>query len=333
MTALVTGGGGFLGSAIVKLLRQRGDRVRSFSRGRYDFLEMLGVEQAQGDLADRAAVERAVRGSDIVYHVAAKAGIWGRYSEYYSVNVQGTENVLATCKKHGIARLIFTSSPSVIYHGGDMEGVDESVPYPTRFEAHYPRTKAIAERMVLEANSRELQTVAIRPHLIWGPGDPHLIPRLIARARAGKLRQIGRQNKKVDVIYIDNAALAHVQAGDRLTPDSAIAGKSYFLSQGEPVPIWDFINRVLEMAGLPRVERHVSFGLAWSIGGICELFYGLLGISREPPMTRFVARQLATAHWFDISAARRDFGYAPVVSTEEGLRRLAESIRGLGERV
>ena len=327
MTALVTGGGGFLGGAIVRLLRERGDHVRSFSRGQYDHLQQLGVEQIQGDLANRTVVESAVKGCDIIYHVAAKAGVWGRYRDYHSVNVVGTENVLAACKKHGVSKLVYTSSPSVIYHGGDMEGVDESVPYPARFEAHYPRTKAMAERMVLEANTLELATVALRPHLIWGPGDPHLIPRLIARARAGKLRRIGRQDKKVDVIFIDNAALAHVQAGDRLAPGSTIAGKAYFLSQGEPVVLWDFINRVLALVSLPPVERRVSFSVAWSVGGICELVYGLLGIRREPPMTRFIARQLATAHWFDISAARRNFGYAPVVSTDDGLRQLGEWLR------
>lgn len=323
MTALITGGGGFLGTAIARLLRARGEQVRSFSRSRYEHLDALGVEQFAGDLGDALAVEAAAAGCGIVYQVAAKAGIWGRYRDYHAANVTGTQNVLAACRKHAIARLVYTSSPSVVYHGGDMEGVNESVAYPRKFEAHYPHTKAIAERLVLEANGPRLATVALRPHLIWGPGDPHLVPRLIARARAGKLRRIGRDAKKVDVIYIDNAALAHVQAGDKLTPRSAVAGRAYFLSQGEPVFLWDFINKVLAGAGLPPVERSIPFRLAWCAGAMFEALYSLLGLSREPPMTRFVARQLATAHWFDISAARRDFGYEPVVSTEEGLRRLA----------
>jgi nucleoside-diphosphate-sugar epimerase len=325
MTALVTGGGGFLGTAIIRLLRERGDSVRSFSRSHYPHLNEIGVEQVSGDLADSTAVEWAVAGCDIVYHVAAKAGVWGRYRDYFSANVTGAENVVSACRKHGVNRLVYTSSPSVVFQGGDMEGVDESVPYPAKFEAHYPRTKALAEKMVREANGPNLATVSLRPHLIWGPGDPHLIPRLIARARLGKLRRIGREPKKVDIIYVDNAALAHVRAADHLAPNSAIAGKAYFLSQGKPVVLWEFINQVLYEAGLPPVERSISFGLAWCAGTVFESTYRLLCLSGEPPMTRFVARQLSTAHWFDISAARRDFGYEVPVSTEEGLRRLAVS--------
>jgi len=323
MTALVTGGGGFLGSAIVRLLRNRGNRVCSFSRHRYEHLAALDVDQLVGDLTDAAAVQAAVAGCDIVFHVAAKAGIWGAYRDYHAANVTGTENVLAACRNCNVSRLVYTSSPSVVYAGGDVEGINESAPYPRRFEAHYPRTKAIAERMVLAANGPTLATVALRPHLIWGPGDPHLIPRLIARAQKGKLRRIGKTPKKVDVIYVDNAALAHVQAGDKLLPGSMVAGKAYFLSQGEPVFLWDFINRVLMDAGIAPVERTIPFRVAWCAGITFEWIYALLRLSGEPPMTRFVARQFATAHWFDISAAQRDFGYQANVSTEEGLRRLA----------
>ncbi len=325
MKALVTGGGGFLGGAIVRMLRQRGQAVRSFSRQRYPHLDELQVEQVQGDLADAASVERAIDGCDIVYHVAAKAGVWGRWRDFYSANVAGTENIVNACRKRGVQRLVFTSSPSVVYHGGDLEGVDESIPYPAKLEAHYAHTKALAEQLVLTANGPNLATVALRPHLIWGPGDPHLIPRLLERARKGKLRRIGRSAKKVDVMYIDNAAHAHVLAGERLQLGSAIAGKAYFLSQGEPVMLWDFINRILATAKLPPVEQSIPYSVAWTIGALCEAAYGLLRLRTEPPMTRFVARQLATSHWFDISAARRDLGYEPLVSTEEGLRRLAAS--------
>jgi nucleoside-diphosphate-sugar epimerase len=279
-----------------------------------------------GDLTDAAAVQAAVAGCGIVYHVAAKAGVWGAYRDYHAANVTGTESILAACRKCNVSRLVYTSSPSVVYAGGDVEGIDESAPYPRRFEAHYPHTKAIAERMVLEANGPALATVALRPHLIWGPGDPHLIPRLIARAKRGKLRRIGKTPKKVDVIYIDNAALAHVQAGEKLSAGSVVAGKAYFLSQGEPVFLWDFINRILTDAGLASVERSIPFRVAWCAGLAFEWAYSLLRLKGEPPMTRFVARQLATAHWFDISAAQHDFGYQAVVSTEEGLRRLAARI-------
>jgi nucleoside-diphosphate-sugar epimerase len=331
MKALVTGGGGFLGTAIVRLLQLRGDDVRSFSRGDYPHLRELNVQQIRGDIADRAAVDAAVTGCDIVFHVAAKAGVWGRYRDYFAANVASIENVIAACKRFGVRRLVFTSSPSVVFHGGDMEGVNESVPYPKRFEANYPKTKAFAEQRVLSANSPGLGTVSLRPHLIWGPGDPHLIPRLLARARAGKLKRIGRTPKQVDTIYIDNAAQAHVLAADRLFPGSPIAGKAYFLSQGEPVILWDFINRILSAAGLPAVRKSVPFKLAWLAGACLEGIYRLLRIRSEPPMTRFVARQLSTAHWFDISAARRDLGYEPIVSTEEGLQRLAASFAAAGD--
>jgi nucleoside-diphosphate-sugar epimerase len=324
MKALVTGGGGFLGSAIVSGLAARGDAVVSLASNRYPALDALGVTQVQGDIADPAAVERAAAGCDVVFHVAAKAGIWGRYADYHRANVEGTANVLAACRQHRIPRLIYTSSPSVVFDGRDMEGVNESVPYPTRYEASYPETKAHAERMVLTANSGELATVALRPHLIWGPGDNHLVPRILARGRVGKLRRLGRRNPLIDSIYIDNAADAHLLAADRLAPGSPIAGKVYFLSQGEPVPLWDLINRILACADLPPVTRSVPVWLAYSAGWLLECVYELFRRQSEPPMTRFLARELATAHWFDISAARRDLGYEPRVSIDEGLRRLRE---------
>ncbi len=327
MNALVTGGGGFLGSAIVRRLCERGDRVHSLSRGRYPELDALGVTQHQGDVADPVAVARAAVGCDIVFHVAAKAGVGGRYRDYHRANVIGTANVLTACRHHGIARLVYTSSPSVVFDGRDMAGVDESVPYPSHYEAAYPQTKAIAEGMVLRANGAALATVSLRPHLIWGPGDNHLIPRLLARARAGRLRRIGDESKLIDSVYIDNAADAHVLAADRLVPGSPIAGKAYFITQGEPVPLWDLVNRILHAAGLAPVMRSIPTPLAYAAGGLLETIYALLRLDGEPPLTRFVVRELTTAHWFDIRAARRDLGYEPQVSLDEGLRRLAASFR------
>jgi nucleoside-diphosphate-sugar epimerase len=326
MNALVTGGGGFLGRAVVCRLLGRGAHVRSFSRANYPDLAAIGVVQVQGDLADQAAVLRAAEGCDIVFHVAAKAGVWGRYHDYYQANVAGTENVVSACLAHGIRKLVFTSSPSVVYHGRDQEGVDESEPYPERYAAHYPRTKAMAERFVMHSNGPELATVSLRPHLIWGPGDNHLIPRILERARTGKFRSIGNKPKLVDTIYIDNAADAHLMAADRLYVGSPIGGKTFFLSQGEPVPLWDFINRIVAVAGHPPITRHVPAGTAYVAGAILELTHRLFRRQGEPRMTRFLARQLSTAHWFDISAARRDIGYEPKVSIDEGLRRLGESL-------
>lgn len=327
MNALVTGGGGFLGGAIVRRLRERGDQVHSFSRGRYPELDALGVMQHQGDLADAMAVSRAAAGCDIVFHVAARAGVGGRYRDYHRANVLGTANVLTACRHHGIARLVYTSSPSVVFTGRDMCGVDESVPYPTHYEAAYPQTKAIAEWMVLQANDSTLATVALRPHLIWGPGDHHLIPRIVARARAGRLRRIGTEAKLIDSVYIDDAAEAHILAADRLSPSSSLAGKAYFITQGEPVPLWDLVNRILHAAGIGAVTRSIPSRLAYGIGWVLETVYAVFRPHEEPPLTRFVARELATAHWFDIAAARRDLSYEPKVSLEEGLRRLSISMK------
>jgi nucleoside-diphosphate-sugar epimerase len=288
------------------------------------------VETIQGDLADPEAIASAAQGCDLVFHVAAKAGIWGPYEEYYRANVVGTQNVIAACRHWHISRLIYTSSPSVVFNGRDMEGVDESAPYSPHFEAFYPETKAQAERLILEANGEDLATVALRPHLIWGPGDKHLIPRIIARAKAGALRRIGRRPLLVDSVYVDNAAQAHLLAADRLRPGSAISGKVYFISQGEPRPLWDLIDMILQAAGMPRVTRHVSPTLAYAAGWLYETTYRLLRKQAEPPMTRFLARELSTAHWFNISAARRDLGYEPEVSFEQGLVRLEAWLKDTG---
>ena len=327
MKAVVTGGGGFLGGAVTRLLRQRGDSVCSFTRSRYPWLDELGVEQSLGDLANLADVERAVTGCDVVFHVAAKAGVWGRYSAFFDTNVTGTQNVIAACKKHGVRRLVYTSTPSVVHAGKDVEGADESLPYPKHFEAYYSETKAKAEKAVLAANGPDLATVSLRPHLIFGPGDPHLIPRIIAAAKAGKLKRIGTKTITVDVTYIDNAAQAHLDAADRLDIGTPPAGKAYFLSNGEPVELWPFIARVLAEAGAPPVTKTISAWKARLAGRVMEVLYWLLPLPGEPPMTRFVASQLSTSHWYDISAARRDLGYAPKVSVEEGLKRLGERLR------
>lgn len=324
MNALVTGGGGFLGKAVVRLLCERGDAVRSFSRNEHPALAAWGVEHCRGELGDAAAVLRAAQGCDIIFHVAAKAGVWGAFDDFYQANVIGTSNVIEACHRLGIQRLVYTSSPSVVFDGTDMEGVDESVPYPQHFEAFYPQTKAEAEQLVLQANGPDLATVALRPHLIWGPEDNHLVPRILARGAKGALRRLGTRECLVDTIYIDNAARAHLQAADRLAPGSAVAGKAYFLAQGEPQPVWEVVNRILEAGGLSPVTRTLSPELAYRIGAVLEKLYTILPLPGEPRMTRFVARELSTAHWFDLSAARRDFDYQPEISFDEGIARLRE---------
>jgi nucleoside-diphosphate-sugar epimerase len=322
MKALVTGGGGFLGSAIVARLCDLGWQVVTINRNHYAKLDKLGVEQRQGDIADHELVSAAAEGCTAVFHVAAKAGVWGSRSEYYSANVTGTENVINACRRHGIGKLVYTSTPSVIHSGGDVEGVDESAPYAEEYEAPYPETKAIAEQMVLAVNSPELATVALRPHLIWGPEDTNLVPRIVARRRAGRLRLIGDADKLVDSTYIDTAAGAHLLAHERLQPGAPCCGRAYFISQGEPLAIGDLINRILDAAGLPPVEKTISPAAAYAAGAVMETFFSLLRIKSEPQMTRFLARQLATAHWYNISAARRDLGFEPKVSIDEGIERL-----------
>lgn len=322
MKALVTGGGGFLGSAIARMLCERGDEVVSYSRSRHPALDALGVRQVSGDVVDTAALTVAAQGCDIIFHIAAKAGIWGDYTGYYRANVTGTEAVIAACRANGIRRLVATGSPSVVFDGRDIEGEDESLPYPDHYEAHYPKTKMLAEVALLQANSSGLATVSLRPHLIWGPGDNHLVPRIIQKARSGRLKRIGSRPCLADTVYIDNAAQAHLLAADRLHPGSQIAGKAYFITNDEPVPLWDMVDSILAAGGLPPVRGRISPELARFIGGGCEKVWSLLRLAGEPPMTRFVAGELSTAHWFDISAAKRDLAYYPEISIAEGLERL-----------
>ena len=325
MIALVTGAGGFLGGEIARSLLARGDSVRSLSRSDYPALREAGVDLRLGDLADSRAVSEAVEGCDIVLHVAAKAGIWGREEDYRRTNVLGTANVIDACRQKQVRKLVFTSTPSVVFNGKDMENVDESAPYADHYLADYPRTKAEAERLVLAANGEALTTVALRPHLIWGVGDNHLIPRILAKARSGQLRRVGQGNNRVDCVYVDDAVQAHLLAADRLDRGSPIGGRAYFITGGEPVPLWNLIDRILQTAELPPVRKSISPKLAYAVGGMLETIHRLTGNEAEPRMTRFLAQELSTAHWFDISAARSDLGYEPRVSVEEGLLRIRKN--------
>jgi len=327
-TILVTGGGGFLGGAIVRQLLARGDRVRSVQRSDAPALSALGVDVVRADLGDRTQTLAAAQGCVAIVHVAAKAGVWGSEASYVRANVDATRHVIEACGVHGIGRLVFTSTPSVVHAGGDVEGIDESAPLATHFTTAYPRTKALAEQLVLAANGAQLATVALRPHLIWGPHDTQLTARVLDRARSGRLRLVGGGHKRIDSVYIDNAAAAHLLALDRVAPGAACAGKAYFITQGEPMPQRDLVNGILAAAGLPPCERSLSPRVAYVLGAMLELGWRLTGREDEPPMTRFVARQLATAHWYDITAARRDLGYVPQVSVAAGLSRLAAHLAG-----
>lgn len=325
MKSLVTGGGGFLGGAIVRALLERGDTVRSIQRGHYPDLIELGVESIQGDLCKVDDIDSAAVGCDIVYHVAAMAGVWGDYDKYYQANVIATKNVIDACRKHNINYLVYTSTPSVVFDGVSEECIDESTPYAETFFNAYQETKAEAEQLVLKSNDAELKTVALRPHLIWGPGDRHLAPRVISRAQAGRLRIVGNKGNKVDSCYIDNAVDAHLLAGDDLQEDAKCAGKAYFISNDEPISMSDLINKILATVNLPPIQKRINEHVAYYIGTIFERIYSVLKIEKEPIMTRFVAKQLSTSHWFDLTAAKRDLSYKPAISIDEGMRRLKAS--------
>jgi nucleoside-diphosphate-sugar epimerase len=321
---LVTGGGGFLGKAIIKRLLTHTPDIRSLSRSRYPELDALGVEQIQGDISDSAAVERACQERDLVFHVAAKTGgMWGPYQGFHETNVVGTRHIIEACKQQEIAYLIHTSSPSVVYDGdADIMGVDESAPYPSRYQTYYQETKARAEQLVVKACEGAVQAIILRPHLIWGPGDTHFVPRIIKQAKS--LRRVGDGKNRIDTTYIDNAAQAHILAAEKLMLNQQLSGRIYFISQGKPIYLWDMVNHILAAADLPPVKKSIPKGLAYAIGWILESVYKSLRVGSEPRMTRFLANELSRNHWFDISAARKDLGYVPEVSMADGLEQLKD---------
>jgi len=324
VNALVTGGSGFLGLYVVEQLVARGDRVRAICRKDCPPLDALGVETVRADLRDRQSVVAACRGVDTVFHIGGIAGMVGPWKQFFETNTLGTRHVVEGCLAHGVRRLVYTSSPSVTFDGRSQRGVDESIPYPKRWLCHYAHSKALGEQEVLAANGRAgLATCALRPHLIWGPRDRQLIPHVVGCARRGRLRRVGDGTNLIDVVYVENAASAHLLAADALAPGSPVAGQAYFISQGEPVNCWAWINELLAMAGLPPVQKSLSLPAAWMIGAACEAAYWLFRLQGQPPMSRFLARQMAASHYFDIGRARRDFGYEPKISMAEGMRRLA----------
>lgn len=324
MRILVTGGGGFLGTAVCRLLAREGHEVVAFQRSAAEHLEAQGIRVARGDIGDTAGLHAAIAGCEAVIHAAGKAGIWGRTADFHRINVEGTANVIANCRRAGVRYLVHTSSPSIVHAGRDVGGVDESAPVAEKFSAPYPASKAAAERLALGASGADLLSVALRPHLIWGPGDPHILPRLAAKARRGTLALPG-PDKPVDTVFIDNAAQAHVQALEELAGAARCAGKPYFVTNNEPLPQGEIIRRLLAAIGIEVRIRPVPVGVARAAAGLCEFTWRTLRLRSEPPMTRFAVEQLATAHWYDTRAAERDFGYRPTISIAEGLRRLADT--------
>ena len=325
---LVTGAGGFVGGKIVERLLAQGRRVRAFTRRPLPELEARGVEIARGDLSDSPALHAACTGVETIFHVAARVGVWGPAKEFQTVNVDGTARLLEAAFAHGARRLIYTSSPSAVYTGGDLRGVDETARICTRAPCAYPTTKAIAERLVRSSNCPNLRTVALRPHLVWGPGDHQLVPRVVTAARRGRLRVVGRGENRVDLTHIDNVVDAHLLAERALLAAEPVAGgRAYFITNGEPVALWPWINELLVRLDLPPLRRRISVGAAARIGSVCESLWRMLHLRGEPPMTAFAAHELATDHWFSIAAARRDLGYAPRVSMADGLSAYLPQLR------
>jgi nucleoside-diphosphate-sugar epimerase len=354
----ITGASGFIGGKIAARLLAAGRPVRVLARRPLPELEQLGAEVIRGDLHDAAALAAGCAGVESVFHVAGRVGVWGSADDFFHVNVEGTRQVLAACRAARVPRLIHTSSPSVVFNGGDLAGADESAPLCVEAPCAYPTSKAAAERLVAAANSRELATVSLRPHLVWGPGDRNVVPRVLAQARRGRLRIVGAGRNLVDCTHISNVVDAHVQAERALglaglsggsvavepgteawrgggLPFSPAAGsgagdprgKAYFITNDEPVVLWDWINELLVGVGLEPLTRHVSVGTAYRAGAVAETLWRFLPLKGEPPMTRFVAKELATDHWFRIDAAKRDLGYAPKVSMADGTRELLAHYR------
>ncbi|MDX1512594.1 MAG: NAD-dependent epimerase/dehydratase family protein [Gammaproteobacteria bacterium] len=327
MKALVTGGGGFIGAHVVRQLRARGDQVRVFCRGDYPELAAHGVELVRGDLADGNAVAAACAGVDCVFHVAAKAGVWGDYAGYHAPNVEGTRHVVDGCRRHDVPRLVFTSSPSVVFDNRAHRGEDETLPYPEHYENPYSQTKAEAERLVLGASDGRLRATALRPHLVFGPGDPHLLPRVVAKGRRRQLVQVGDGENRVDLTYVEDAARAHLLAADALERNGSAAGRAYFITQGEPVNLWNWVRELLAALDLPGPTRRVSAGTAHRIGAFLECTHRLLHLPGEPRLTRFVASELALDHYYDISAAERDLGYRPERTMAQALELTLPDLR------
>ncbi len=315
---VISGGGGFVGKALAFRLHREGHRVITLARSDYPELRAAGIEHHQVDItADPKSWGHLCAGAAGFFHVAAKVDIWGRYEDFFRINVEGTRNVIAVCRAQKIERLVYTSSPSVVADGTDLNGIDESYPYPKHHEAYYPKTKAIAEREVLALT--EIKAVALRPHLIWGPGDTNLLPTIIERAKAGRLVQIGNGKNRVDITYIDDCVEAHVCGMAALNTNPAARGRAYFISQGEPVLLWSWVNEVLHANGLPSIKKRVPRWAASCIATLAESLARLDPKGREPFLSKFLASEMATSHYFDISAACRELGYTPRFTVQAGM--------------
>lgn len=323
MKVFITGGAGFLGSYIVDRLLERGYQVTNYSRGHYPELQSKGVTCIRGDLSDYDKLKSALKGHEVCFHVASKVAMWGSIEDFNRTNVNGTENIIRACRENKINKLIYTSTPSVVFGDHGFSGDGEELPYAKHSYSRYGSSKAQAEERVLNAASDDFFTVALRPHLVFGPGDQNLIPRLVESARRGKLKIVGSGENRVDVLYVENAADAHLCALDvlREKPQS-ISGQAFFLGQG-PVKLWSFINDILKLYGVKPVDKKISAGLAFRVGALLEGISNIFGLYNwNPPMTRFVALQLSENHFYNHSKANQLLQWHPKVDLKEALGRL-----------
>lgn len=322
MRVLLTGASSMLGAGVVRALHDRRDEVVVLQRRPSPVARELGVAEVLGDLSDRAAVDRAARGVDAVIHLAARVGVVGTAAQFHETNVLGTRAVLGAARTQRVTRFVFISSPSVAHAGSALAGTGADPADPERAKGHYSRTKARAELDVLAADGPEMATLAIRPHLVWGPGDTQLVGRIVERARSGRLALVGRGRALIDTTYIDNAVDAVVAALDHAP---AGHGQAFVVSNGEPRTVAELVERICAAAGLEAPTRSVPRAVAWTGGAVAEALWWAGRRTDDPPMTRFLAGQLATAHWFDQRRVREVLEWAPRVSLDEGFRRLAAS--------
>lgn len=318
MKVLVTGASGLLGRGVAGLLVRQGHAVTTFQR------RPAGVDGAAdlpGSVTDDDAVRRAVAGADSVIHLAAKVSFTGRAADFDEVNVEGTRRLLRAAREAGVQDLVFVSSPSVANHGAAIAGLGAEPADPARAHGHYSRTKAEAELLALAADSLEFRVAAVRPHIVWGPGDTQLVERVLERAGRGRLPLLDAGAALIDTTYVDNAASAIVAALHRM---EHIHGRALVITNGEPRPVGELLAGICAAGGVPAPSWRVPGRLARAAGSVVEEVWGRSGRADEPPMTRFLAEQLSTAHWFDQRETRELLNWAPAVSLDEGLARLAE---------
>ena len=324
MKIVITGGRGFVGEALTKKFINSEHTIHTIGRSSHFTKSDLpaNCQHHCCDLANDPIPEDIFRGADLIFHIAAKAGVWGKYTDFYSSNVTATRNILSACKKYRINKLIYTSTPSVVFSGQPIVNGSESLPYGNSGLSAYAETKAIAEREILEANeSQKLQTIALRPHLIWGEGDPHLLPRVINRHKKGRLCIVGEGRNTVDLTHVDNVVHAHICAMESMVNNTSLGGKAYFIGQDEPVNLWDWLNKIFMMLDLPGLTKKIPYRKAYLLGFSLEKIWGILRLGGEPPMTRFVANQLAHDHWFSIQSAKKDLGYEPIRDMSDSLNK------------